>query len=266
MKKIGVTDCSDFRTISLICHASKIVLGILKKRITSKADAYLGEDQYGFRRGSGTREAIAAMRIICERCIEHDQEVNICFADFENAFDRIRWDKLMEILKKIGIDWRERGLIKELYMGQVVAIRTNEGETDLIEIRKGTRQGCPLSPVLYNLYDEAMIREAFDDLVEGIIIGGKLIKEIQFADDKGILASTQERLQKLMSSLDLVADLYGKKISIKKTKVMKVTTLGVCEVGAFFLPVTPSYFQLFFKPNRIFLAFRPYSSQVMCKV
>ena len=74
-KKIGATDCSDIRTISLICHASKIVLGVLKKRITCKADEFLGEDQYGFRRGSGTREAIAAMRIICERSVEHDQEV-----------------------------------------------------------------------------------------------------------------------------------------------------------------------------------------------
>ena len=71
-KKIGATDCSDFRTISLICHASKIVLGILKKRITSKVDEYLGEDQYGFHRGSGSSEAIAAMRIICESSLEHD--------------------------------------------------------------------------------------------------------------------------------------------------------------------------------------------------
>ena len=96
-KKIGATDCSDFRTISFICHASKIVLGILKKRITSKADEYLGEDQYGFRRSSGTREAIAAMRIICKRSLEHEQEVNTCFVDFEKAFDRRRWDKLIEI-------------------------------------------------------------------------------------------------------------------------------------------------------------------------
>ena len=102
--------------------------------MTSKADEYLGEDQYSFRRGSGTREAIAAMRIIRKRSLEHDQEVNICFVDFEKAFDRIRWDKLMEILKKIDVDWRERRLTKELYMGQVVAARTNEGETDLIEI------------------------------------------------------------------------------------------------------------------------------------
>ena len=191
-KKIGATDCSDIRTVSLIRYASKIVLGILKKRITSKADEYLGEDQYGFRRGNGTREAIAAMRIICKRSLERDQEVNIYFVDFEKAFDRIRWDKLMEILKKIGVDWRERRLIKELYMGQVVAVRTNAGETDLIEIGRRTRQGCPSSPVLFNLYDKAMIREAFDDLEEGINIGGNLIKEIRFADDKGVLTSTQE--------------------------------------------------------------------------
>ena len=66
-------------------------------------------------------------------------------------------------------------------MGQVVAVRTNEGETDSIEIVRETRQGCPLSPALFNLYDEAMIREALDDLEEGIIIEGKLIKEILFA-------------------------------------------------------------------------------------
>ena len=89
-KKIGATDCSDFRTISLIFHALKIVLGILKKRITTKAYEYHGEDQYDFRRVSGTREAIAAMRIICERSLEHDQEVNRCFVDFEKACDRIR--------------------------------------------------------------------------------------------------------------------------------------------------------------------------------
>ena len=92
----------------------------------------------------------------------------------------------MEILKKIGVDWRERKLMKELNMGQVEGVRTNEGETDLIEIGRGKRQGCPLSPVLFNLYDEAMIREAFDDLEEGIIKGGKLIKEIRFADSKGV--------------------------------------------------------------------------------
>ena len=67
----------------------------------------MGEDQYSFRKGSGTIEAKSAMRIMYERSLEHNQEVNIGFVDFEKAFDRIRWDKLMEILKKIGVDWGE---------------------------------------------------------------------------------------------------------------------------------------------------------------
>ena len=63
MKKIGAT----VAVILGLCHASEIVLGILEKRITSKADEYLGEDQYGFHRGSGTREAVATIRIMCEK-------------------------------------------------------------------------------------------------------------------------------------------------------------------------------------------------------
>jgi len=67
---------------------------------------YLGEDRYGFRRGVGTRDAIAVMRIIKKRCIEHNQAVYVCFVDYEKAFDRINWKKMMEILKIIGVDWR----------------------------------------------------------------------------------------------------------------------------------------------------------------
>ena len=106
-KKLGAIDCSDFKTIGLICHASKTVLRLLKTRITSKADEYLGKDQYGFHRDRGAREAIVAIRILCQRSLDHNQEVNICFIDFKKALERIRWDKLMKILKNIGIDWTE---------------------------------------------------------------------------------------------------------------------------------------------------------------
>ena len=99
---MGATDCSNFRTISFLSYASKIGRGILKKRITSKSDGYLGKDQYGFRKGSGTREAIVAKRIICKRSLEHNLEISSCFVDFEKVLARIRWDKLhvIKILKK----------------------------------------------------------------------------------------------------------------------------------------------------------------------
>jgi hypothetical protein len=104
-------------------------------------------------------------------------------------------------------------------MGQTAIIRTKNGTTKEIIVGRGTRQGCPLSLVLFNIYDEAMIREAFDDVNEGIKIGGKLIKEVKFVDNKGVLASTERGLPKLMTNLDIVTNNYGMKISIKKQKL-----------------------------------------------
>ena len=91
------------------------MLFIFKKKLNTKAEEYLGVDQYGFRKGYGTREAIAVMKTLSERSLEHNQNVYVCF-DFEKAFDRIRWYKLLEILKNIGVDWRDRKLISELHM------------------------------------------------------------------------------------------------------------------------------------------------------
>ena len=77
-------------------HASKIVLKILTRRLESKAEPYLGRDQYGFRKGCGTRDAIAAMRVLCDRSLENNNKVFVCYVDYEKAFDRVNWEKLMK--------------------------------------------------------------------------------------------------------------------------------------------------------------------------
>ena len=82
----------------------------------------LGEDQFGFRRGKGTRDAIEMMRIITERTLEIDEELCVCFIDWQKAFDHVHWTKLMQILKRIGIDLRERRLMSKLYMEQKVKV------------------------------------------------------------------------------------------------------------------------------------------------
>src|SRR5688572_23476452 len=107
-KKNNATKCNDFRTISLICHASKIVLRILTKRIEAKARHLVRRNQLGFRRGYGTKDAIGLMRTVYERSLEHENEVNVCFVDFEKAFDRVDWVKIFELLKHLRIDWKDR--------------------------------------------------------------------------------------------------------------------------------------------------------------
>src|ERR1043165_7345638 len=141
-----------------------------------------------------------------------DFRLYICFVDYEKAFDRVDWKKLMRILRRIGVDWRER-LIGSLhvYMGQRVKIRIDGEFSKPATIGRGVRQGCPLSPILFNIYIEEIVRETLEELEEGV---------------KAMLAGSQEGLQMMMDRLNRISLNYDMKINIKKTKVMRISKRG----------------------------------------
>ena len=95
---------------------------ILRRRTERNIEDVLGEDQFGFRRGKGIRDVIGMKRIIAEQTLEIDEELRIYFIDWQKAFGHVNWAKLMQILKRTDIDWRERRLISELYMDQRVKV------------------------------------------------------------------------------------------------------------------------------------------------
>jgi hypothetical protein len=225
-KKQNAIECSDFRTISLIPHASKIMLRILTKRVQAKAEEFIGNSQFGFRKGCGTREAIGVMRMLCERRLELGDEVFVCFVDFEKAFDRVDWVKLMKVLKKLGIDWKDRRMIANLYLDQTTVVKIGDMCTDPSNIGRGVRQGCSLSPILFTIYAEMMMAEAMEGMDEGIVVGGKMVQDVRFADDQGMVANSEMGLQRMMDRLVDVAKDYNMKINVKKTKVMKVSRKG----------------------------------------
>jgi hypothetical protein len=86
-KKPQATKCNDHRTLSLIVHTAKIVPNIIRRIIEKKIEAVHGEDQFGFRRGKGTKNAIEILRIISERTLDIDEELSVCFIDWQKAFD-----------------------------------------------------------------------------------------------------------------------------------------------------------------------------------
>ena len=97
------------------------------------------EDQFEFRKG--TRDAIGLMRIISERVLDVKEVMCLCFIDWQKASDRVDWTKLLEMLRNIGVNWRERRLICNLYMGKRVKLSLNQGETDSVTIGRGVSQG-----------------------------------------------------------------------------------------------------------------------------
>ena len=147
-KTAAAAECGDYRTISLVSHVSEIMLRILARRLETRAESYISDSQFGFRKGVGTRDAIGVVRMLCEKSLEIGNDVYICFVDFEKAFDRVNWSKMMEILNDIGVDWRDRRLLVNLYMKQEVMVRVSGTCTEATEIGRGVRQGCLLSLML----------------------------------------------------------------------------------------------------------------------
>ena len=144
------------------------MLKILTCRLESTTESYPGKDQFGFRKGHGTRDVIAALCLLYERKLEYNNKVYVCYIDYEKAFDRIDWTKLMTILQNV-VDSRDRKLIWNLYSKQVAYVRIEDGLSAACAIGRGVRQGSSLSPLLYLIYDEAMIREATDNMETGIL-------------------------------------------------------------------------------------------------
>src|SRR6476469_6822216 len=166
------------------------------------------------------------MRMICERSLEYGNNIYICFVDFEKAFDRVNWEKMMKGLQSTGVDWRDQRMISELYMNQEAVVRIAGGESDSSIIGRGVRQGCPLSPLLFSIYAEMMIKEALENVEEGIRVGGELIKDVKYADDQGMVANMETGLQSLLESPNTTAKHYDMKINIKKTKAVVVSRNG----------------------------------------
>uniref|UniRef100_A0A670JNS7 Reverse transcriptase domain-containing protein n=1 Tax=Podarcis muralis TaxID=64176 RepID=A0A670JNS7_PODMU len=195
-KKGSAKECSNYRTIALISHASKVMLKILQGRLKQYVDRELPEVQAGFRRGRGTRDQIANMRWIMEKAREFQKYIYFCFIDYAKAFDCVDHSKLWQVLKEMGVPDHLICLLRNLYVGQEATVRTGYGTNDWFKIGKGVRQGCILSPCLFNLYAEFIMRKAgLDESQAGIKIAGRNINNLRYADDTTLMAGSEEELR-----------------------------------------------------------------------
>ena len=157
------------------------MLKILQARLQQYMNHELPDVQAGFRKGGGTKDQIANIHWVREKAREFQQ--NICFIDYAKAFDCVDHNELWKILKEMGISDHLTCLLRNLYAGQEAIVRAGHGIIDWFQIGKGVSQGCILSPCLFNLCAEYIMRNTgLEEAQAGIKTARKNINNLRYAD------------------------------------------------------------------------------------
>ena len=240
-KKGDRKDCGNYRGISLLSIAGKIMARILLNRLNSLlAPDILPETQCGFRSGRSTVDMIFTLRQIQEKCQEQNMPLYAVFIDFTKAFDTVSREALWIVLQKFGCPIKFINLIKSFHEGMQAHVSYVNESSEKFDVTNGVKQGCVLAPVLFALYLTAMLEVAFEDADEGIYIQTRanadlfkitqfkaqtlttkmLVREMLFADDSAIVAHFAEVIQSLLDKFSKAAKQFSLKINIKKTECL----------------------------------------------
>ena len=150
---------------------------------------------------------------------EFQKNIQFCLIDYPKTFVWIttKW----KILKEMGIPDHLTCLLRNLYAGQEATVRTGHGTTDWFQIGKGVGQGCTLSPCLFNLYAEYIMRNArLNEAQAGIKIAGRNINNLKYADDTALMAKSEDELKSLLIKIKEESKKVGLKLNIQKTKII----------------------------------------------
>ena len=176
-----------------------------------------------------------------ETAKEHNMNVYMCFIDYKKAFDCVDHERIWVILKEMGVPVHLIVQLQKLYTKQEATIRTEFVETDTINIGKGVRQGCILSPLLFNIYAENITREALEDWDGGISIGGRMITNLRYAEDTTLIAETKNDLIAIMERVKLASEKAGIYLNVGKTKVMMTEDQGEMVIDGKYIEVVSHF-------------------------
>ena len=152
----------------------------------------LPDVQAGFRKGRGARDQIANVCWIIKKAREFQKNIYFCFINYAKAFDCVDHNKLWKILQKIGIPDHLTCLLRNLFAGQEATVRTGYGTIDCFQMGKGVHQGCILSPCLFNLYAEYIMRKTgLDEAQAGIKFAGRTNNNLRYPDDTTFMAENK---------------------------------------------------------------------------
>ena len=223
-KKGDKEEANNYRPVSLQCCYAKLFAKIWDTRLREWLTIFapLREEQFGFRPGVSTTEAIAALHLAITSKLAANRSVFIAFIDFSSAFDMVNHRLLMAKLRLRGLPIILVALIQVMYKGMTAKVRVGARRSDHhINLNSGVRQGDPLSPLLFSLFIEDLIQELDRSPLGGVKLNGRVLKTVLYADDVALIANSTEELQTLLDLTKIWTKRNQMQINVKKTKAMR---------------------------------------------
>ena len=219
-KKGDLSRCENYRGVTLMSVPGKVFNRILLERMKDAVDVRLRDHQAGFRRDRSCADQIATLRIIVEQSLEWNSSLYVNFVDFFKAFDSLHRDTLWQLLRHYGIPAKMTRIIKESYEGMACQVVHGGQLTRHFDVKTDVRQGCLLSPFLFLLAIDWVMRQTTDGQREGIqwTLWTQL-DDLDFADDLALLSHNQQQMQNKTTSLASHASQVGLQIHPNKTKI-----------------------------------------------
>lgn len=218
-KKGPKDNLNNYRPISLMSNLYKLFSKVITRRLTKPLDENQPNEQAGFRSGFSTADHLQAVNQIMEKFNEFNLPLYIAFVDYTKAFDSVEHSSVLQALEKQGIESKYIRILDNLYIQSKAKVKT-EREGQIFRLGRGVKQGDPISPKLFTSVLEEVFRKLKWDNKHGIIINGRRLTNLRFADDVTLFARSPNELQQMITELNDRSNQVGLAINYNKTKVM----------------------------------------------
>ena len=218
-KKGDTCKPENYRAIALLSIPGKVLNKILLNKIREKTEGFTSESQFGFRPKRGIVDAIFIARQIIQKAKKRGVKIHINFVDFKSAFDTIWREALWKMLKAIGVNKKIVNIIERMYDKTICSVVVEGYSTEWFEVMIGVRQGCLLSPTLFNVFLDFVMKE-INCLSKDITFDDNLNVDLKYADDTTLISAIYELLQLSTSQLEAACKKFGMKVNADKSKIM----------------------------------------------
>ena len=242
-----IMDVNCYRGITINSCLSKLFMLLLNNRLQTLCDKHniIHYNQIGFRKGFRPSDHVFTLKTMIDQSFRNKKSLHVCFVDFKKAYDTVWRDALYHKLLSNGIHPKFVRLLKNIYSTSSLAVKTAGGRSTIFPSKVGLKQGCNLSPLLFNLFVNDLLTEVNKSFPDSPQLNGMPINALMYADDLVLISETEEGLQGLLDILYQFTETWNLKVNKSKTKSMHFSRSKIApeklKFGSDVLESTESY-------------------------